>query len=138
MQVTTKVSERSAAAASGSPVTILAFAGDISSASKDAILAAYHGIDGGCSKILLDFTGVDYINSSGIAIVIQMLLRFQTADFILFGPGTPETAVKSGSAALRMLAPRAVTIALPEDLRTVDAHEAAQALLGLFQTASPA
>jgi anti-sigma B factor antagonist len=75
MQVTTKVSERKAAAASGSPVAILAFAGDISSASKDAILAAYHGINAEFSKILLDFTGVDYINSSGIAIIIQMLLE---------------------------------------------------------------
>jgi anti-sigma B factor antagonist len=75
MQVTTKVSERTAAAASGAPVTILAFSGDISSASKDAILNAYHGLSGGTSKILLDFTGVDYINSSGIAIIIQMLLE---------------------------------------------------------------
>lgn len=75
MQVTTKISERKAAAASGSPVTILSFSGDISSASKDAILAAYHGLDGAASKILLDFTGVDYINSSGIAIIIQMLLE---------------------------------------------------------------
>jgi anti-sigma B factor antagonist len=75
MQVTTKVSERTAAAASGAAVTILAFSGDISSASKDAILNAYHGLSGGTSKILLDFTSVDYINSSGIAIIIQMLLE---------------------------------------------------------------
>jgi len=75
MQVTTKVSERKAAGASGAAVTILSFAGDISSASKDAILSAYHGLTGGASKILLDFSGVDYINSSGIAIIIQMLLE---------------------------------------------------------------
>jgi anti-anti-sigma factor len=77
MQVTTKVSERKASTAAGSPVTILSFAGDISSASKDAMLGAWHGLNGGTSKILLDFTGVDYINSSGIAIVIQMLLEAQ-------------------------------------------------------------
>jgi anti-sigma B factor antagonist len=76
MQVTTKVSERTAASASGSAVTILSFAGDISSASKDAILNAYHGLNG-AAKILLDFTAVDYINSSGIAIIIQMLLEAQ-------------------------------------------------------------
>lgn len=75
MQVTTKVTERTAAAASGGAVTILSFAGDISSASKDAILGAYHGLNGAAQKILLDFTGVDYINSSGIAIIIQMLLE---------------------------------------------------------------
>ena len=75
MQVPTKVSERTAAGASGGSVTILSFAGDISSASKDAILGAYHGLNGAVSKVLLDFTGVDYINSSGIAIIIQMLLE---------------------------------------------------------------
>ncbi|HEX4007209.1 MAG TPA: STAS domain-containing protein [Acidobacteriaceae bacterium] len=74
MQVTTKVSERTASGASGGSVTILAFAGDISSASKDAILGAYHGLSG-VTRVLLDFTGVDYINSSGIAIIIQMLLE---------------------------------------------------------------
>ncbi len=75
MQTATKVNERTAAAASGSPVTILAFSGDISSASKDAVLGAYHGLKGSAKNILLDFSGVDYINSSGIAIIIQMLLE---------------------------------------------------------------
>jgi anti-sigma B factor antagonist len=77
MQVTTKVSERTATSAQGGAVTIISFAGDISSASKDAILGAYHGLNGQATKILLDFTGVDYINSSGIAIIIQMLLEAQ-------------------------------------------------------------
>jgi anti-sigma B factor antagonist len=75
MQATTKVSQHTATSASGGPVSVLAFAGDISSASKDAILAAYHGLNGAPSKVLLDFTGVDYINSSGIAIIIQILLE---------------------------------------------------------------
>jgi anti-sigma B factor antagonist len=71
MQATTKVSERTG----GNGVTILAFAGDISSASKEPILEAWHGLNGKAAKVLLDFTGVDYINSSGIAIIIQMLLE---------------------------------------------------------------
>jgi anti-sigma B factor antagonist len=75
MQTTTKVTQRSATSVSGSPVSVIAFAGDISSASKDAVLDAYHGLDGTSSKVLLDFTDVDYINSSGIAIIIQMLLE---------------------------------------------------------------
>jgi anti-sigma B factor antagonist len=88
MQVTTKVSERMATSSAGSAVTILSFAGDISSASKDAILGAYHGLNGGAAKILLDFTGVEYINSSGIAIIIQMLLEAQktgTQNIGIFG-----------------------------------------------------
>ncbi|MEO7029452.1 MAG: STAS domain-containing protein [Acidobacteriaceae bacterium] len=79
MQAATKVTERTATAASGSPVTILAFAGDIASTSKDAMMDAYHGVDASVSKVLLDFTGVDYINSSGIAIIIQMLLEASKA-----------------------------------------------------------
>jgi len=75
MQVTTKVTERTTSGASGGTVSVLGFTGDISSASKDGILGAYHRLEGAASKILLDFTGVDYINSSGIAIIIQMLLE---------------------------------------------------------------
>jgi anti-sigma B factor antagonist len=75
MQAATKVTQRTATAASGSNVNILAFSGDIASTSKDAIMEAYHGLDTSNSTVLLDFTGVDYINSSGIAIIIQMLLE---------------------------------------------------------------
>ncbi len=75
MQAATRVSTRTASAASGSSASVLAFSGDISSASKDAILGAYHALDGQVRHVLLDFTGVDYINSSGIAIIIQMLLE---------------------------------------------------------------
>ncbi len=79
MQASTKVTQRTATGAAGDPVAILAFTGDISSTSKDAILAAYHGVGGAVKKILLDFRGVEYINSSGIAIVIQMLLEASKA-----------------------------------------------------------
>lgn len=75
MQSATRVSERTANSGTGNSVAILAFAGDISSVSKDAVLGAYHGLNGSASRVLLDFTGVDYINSSGIAIIIQMLLE---------------------------------------------------------------
>lgn len=78
MQVSTKVIQREATSASGDVVPVLGFSGDISSASKDAILAAYRGLDKPGS-LLLDFTAVDYINSSGIAIIIQMLLEANKA-----------------------------------------------------------
>src|SRR6516164_3773841 len=60
----------------GNPVTVLRFEGDIASTSRDAVLGAYHGLPKESSKmILLDFTKVDYINSSGIALVIQLLIE---------------------------------------------------------------
>jgi anti-sigma B factor antagonist len=78
MQAGTKVARRDATAASGDSVAILGFSGDIASTSKDTMLQAYHGV-GEVKKVLLDFSGVDYINSSGIAIIIQMLIEERAA-----------------------------------------------------------
>ncbi len=62
--------------AGGHPVAVLRFEGDIASTSKDAVLGTYQGLPKESSKlILLDFTKVDYINSSGIALVIQLLIE---------------------------------------------------------------
>ena len=62
--------------AAGNSVAVLRFEGDIASTSKDAVLGTYQGLPKESSKlILLDFTKVDYINSSGIALVIQLLIE---------------------------------------------------------------
>jgi len=74
MQTATKANTRTASVASGRTVNILAFGGDISSASKDMILGACHSLNRAARNVLLDFTGVDSIDSSGIANVIRMLL----------------------------------------------------------------
>ncbi len=70
-----KILESTTTGASGAAVTVLAFSGDISSLSKGGLLNAYHGLDSAVSKLLLNFSQVDYINSSGIATVIQLLLE---------------------------------------------------------------
>jgi anti-sigma B factor antagonist len=60
----------------GHAVAVLRFEGDIASTSKEAVLGAYQALPKATNKIiLLDFTKVDYINSSGIALVIQMLIE---------------------------------------------------------------
>jgi anti-sigma B factor antagonist len=58
----------------GAPITVLRFAGDITSASKAAVLGTYQGIPESTKRILLDFSKVEYLNSSGIALVIQMMI----------------------------------------------------------------
>jgi len=58
----------------GVPITVLRFAGDITSASKEAVLGTYQGLSDDTKRILLDFSGVDYLNSSGIALIIQMMI----------------------------------------------------------------
>jgi anti-anti-sigma factor len=57
-------------------LAILRFAGDISSTSRDAVLGAWENLPrDSVRNILLDFTKVDYLNSSGLALVIQMLME---------------------------------------------------------------
>jgi anti-anti-sigma factor len=65
----------------GHSATILRFEGDIASTSKDAVLGAYQALPKATTKlILLDFTKVDYINSSGIALVIQLMIEASNSD----------------------------------------------------------
>jgi anti-anti-sigma factor len=76
MQSETKSHVDRLTSTAGHPVTVLRFAGDIAGTSKDAVLGTYQGLPKESSKlILLDFTKVDYINSSGIALVIQILIE---------------------------------------------------------------
>lgn len=60
----------------GHPVSVLRLEGDIAISSKDDVLGAYHKLSQGSAKlVLLDFTKVSYINSSGITLVIQLLME---------------------------------------------------------------
>jgi anti-sigma B factor antagonist len=76
VQTANKVSQQLLTDANGQQITCLRFAGDISSASKDAVVGTYQALDKAANKrILLDFKGVEYLNSSGIALVIQVLME---------------------------------------------------------------
>ena len=75
MQTDTKVTVDSAMAPAGAPITILRFSGDISSTSRDAVLGTYGKLPQEDHRlIILDFAKVEYLNSSGIALVIQVLI----------------------------------------------------------------
>ena len=71
---TTKVKVEEIACAPGDPVTVLRFSGDITSTSQAVVLGTYEGLPETAKRILLDFTKVEYLNSSGIALVIQMMI----------------------------------------------------------------
>ena len=73
-ELITHVTVEEVLAASGDPITVLRFSGDITSASQPAILGTYEGLPDTVKRILLDFSKVDYLNSSGIALVIQMMI----------------------------------------------------------------
>jgi anti-sigma B factor antagonist len=74
VQAETKTSVDQIADGNGGRITVLRFTGDISSSSHDALLGIYQTVSKS-QPVLLDFTKVDYINSSGIALVIQMLME---------------------------------------------------------------
>ena len=74
MQSETKAKVDEVMGANGKPVTVLRFTGDISSTSRDTVLGTYEGVVKS-SPVLIDFSKVDYINSSGIALVIQLLIE---------------------------------------------------------------
>jgi anti-sigma B factor antagonist len=81
VQAANKVSQQQLTSASGQEITCLRFAGDISSASKDAVVGTYQALDKATRKrVLLDFKGVEYLNSSGIALVIQVLMEASKAE----------------------------------------------------------
>ena len=73
-QAATKVKVEEIACAPGAPVTVLRFSGDITSTSQAVVLGTYEGLPETAKRILLDFSKVEYLNSSGIALVIQMMI----------------------------------------------------------------
>lgn len=76
MQTETKSHVDQLTSPAGHSVAVLRFEGDIASTSKDAVLGTFQALPKATTKlVLLDFTKVDYINSSGIALVIQLLIE---------------------------------------------------------------
>lgn len=52
----------------------LAMSGDINRSAQGALDAAYESVDG-AGSLVLDFTSVDYINSTGIAVIVGVLAK---------------------------------------------------------------
>jgi anti-sigma B factor antagonist len=59
-------------------VAILDIAGDVSSFAENGLMDAYTTATGdGASTLLLNFTDMDYMNSSGIGLLVTLLVRAQ-------------------------------------------------------------
>ena len=94
MQAETKTSVDRLTTPAGHSVSILRFEGDIASTSKDAVIGVYQSLPKDTAKlVLLDFSKVEYINSSGIAIVIQLLIEAANSEQKVYAFGlTPHFA----------------------------------------------
>jgi anti-anti-sigma factor len=76
MQTKTKWHVDQLTSPAGHPVFVLHFDGDIAATSKEEFEGCYQSLPKESSKlILLDFSKVGYINSSGITLVIQLLME---------------------------------------------------------------
>jgi anti-anti-sigma factor len=53
---------------------VIELRGEIDAAAKEALGAAYDGAPQG-GRLMLDFAAVDYINSTGIALIVGLLAR---------------------------------------------------------------
>jgi len=61
-------------------VAILDIAGEITAASEEALGDAYaEGAGGGTSAVVLNFTGLEYMNSGGIGLLVTLLVRANRA-----------------------------------------------------------
>jgi anti-anti-sigma factor len=60
-------------------IAVMRFEGDITSASEEAVLGKYKGLPSATKTVLLDFSKVPYLNSSGIALVIQLMMAANKA-----------------------------------------------------------
>ena len=67
---------------------ILRIAGDVTSGSEADLMAGFtRAIDDGASAVILDFSGMEYMNSGGIGLLVTLLVRAQRAGVGLLATG---------------------------------------------------
>jgi anti-sigma B factor antagonist len=70
------------------PAAILRIEGDITSASEPDLTAAYGlAVANGARAVILDFSGLEYMNSGGIGLLVTLLVRAQRAGGRLVATG---------------------------------------------------
>jgi anti-sigma B factor antagonist len=70
---------------------VLDIQGEITAASEDALAEAYaEGADGATRAVILNFTGLEYMNSGGIGLLVTLLVRANRAKQKLLAYGLTE------------------------------------------------
>ena len=73
------------------PVATLRIAGDVTSASEGELMAGYtRAVEGGADAVILDFSGLEYMNSGGIGLLVTLLVRAQRGGVRLLASGLSE------------------------------------------------
>ncbi len=69
-------------------VATLRIAGDVTSASEAELMAGYtRATEDGARAIVLDFSGLEYMNSGGIGLLVTLLVRAQRGGVRLLASG---------------------------------------------------
>ena len=69
----------------------IAIAGDVTAACEQRLMAAHEeATDAGARLVLLDFTGMEYMNSGGIGMLVTLLVRGQRRQQTLAAVGLTE------------------------------------------------
>lgn len=69
-------------------IGVIAVSGQITGASEDVLMEGYtRASEGATTSIILDFTGLEYMNSSGIGLLVTLLIRTQRAKQRLMAAG---------------------------------------------------
>jgi anti-sigma B factor antagonist len=64
----------------GDELGVIAVRGDVTAGSEDALMDAYtRAAEGSPKAILLDFSGLEYMNSGGIGLLVTLLVRANRA-----------------------------------------------------------
>jgi len=67
---------------------ILRIGGDVTSASEGDLMAGFtRAIDDGARAVILDFAGMEYMNSGGIGLLVTLLVRAQRGGARLLATG---------------------------------------------------
>src|ERR1700712_4654450 len=67
--------------------SILDLVGDIDRDAEDALQAAWHEAAAGAEAIVIDFSRTSYINSTGIALIVQLLANARARGIVLTARG---------------------------------------------------
>ncbi len=86
--MSTEVDTFQADVSSENQTSIVNLRGEINGLADDAMMAAYQRAEAmSPNRIVLDFSRVDYINSTGIALIVGLLARARTAQILLEARG---------------------------------------------------
>jgi anti-sigma B factor antagonist len=72
------VAEDFAVRAAGDAARVIAVTGDVTAQTEGVLMEAYgRAAEDGVTSVVLDFTGLDYMNSGGIGLLVMLLVRAQ-------------------------------------------------------------